>query len=469
MPITWDKLTERYFQYGLDRGVIYIGAAAPVPWNGLLAVDEQGGGGADIIYRDGKIILADVDPSDFAATVKSFFYPDELSTCLGIVEAAENFFVDNQKPTRFGLSYRTLVGSGLSGDQFGYQIHLLYNCLASIGTRSHKTLSETTDPENFDFTIVCTPIKLAGFRPSAHYILDTRGMNSGQVTELENLIYGVGVTLGRLPTPTELFNMMNFGVIMKVHDNNDGTVKITGANQYFTDLGNGKWAVSNVNVDFSPTSYKYDTFDRIAANGWGNTNTGETWTVAGGTSAEYSVDKTGQIRVAATGSTRTATIPVTGNDIEICADLKTAVVAVGANLMSSLVARRLDASNYYSAHILWNTTGVTTFQIRKIVAGVETAIATMASPPSYIAGQKFRVRFQVIGTALRAKIWDAATTEPSAWSITATDASLTTGGTVGVRTNRATSNTNADALLEFDNLSVNANYVISDGGNTQIV
>jgi len=294
-------------------------------------------------------------------------------------------------------------------------------------------------------------------------------MNSGQIVELENLIYGVGVTPGRLPTPTELFNMMNFGVVMKVHDNGDGTVKITGANQYFTDLGNGRWAVTNMNIDFSPTLYKSDTFERIVANGWGSTDTADTWTVAGGTSAEYSVNKTGQIRVAATGNTRNVTFPVTGNDVEICADLSSAVVAVGANLMSSLVARRLDASNYYSAHILWNTSGVLTFQIRKIVATVETVIATMASPPSYIAGQKFRVRFQIVGTALRAKIWDATTTEPSAWSVTVTDASLTTGGSAGVRVNRATSNTNADALLEFDNLSVDPNYVISDGGNTQIV
>lgn len=248
MPITWDSAAERFFQQGVDRGVVYIPTKGPFPWNGLMGVDESGGGSSEILYRDGKVILADIDASDFAATVSALFYPDELSSCLGLPEVTENLYVDNQKPTRFALSYRSLIGSGATGDMFGYQIHLIYNCLASISGVSRKTLSNTPDPMVFQFALSCTPVKLTGYRPSAHYILDTRGMNQGQIDELEGILYGVGVTAGRMPTPTELFELMNFGVIMKVHNEGGNLVSIKGANAYFTDNGNGGYTVTNMNA-----------------------------------------------------------------------------------------------------------------------------------------------------------------------------------------------------------------------------
>lgn len=247
-PLSWDAVTERYYQHGVDRGAVYIGAAAPVAWNGLISVDEMGGGESDIIFRDGKIVLADGDPSNFSATISAFFFPDEMSACLGIPESADNLYVDNQKPKRFSMSYRSLIGSGNSGDMFGYQVHLVYNCIASIGNRQRKTLTDTPEPMTFDFSIVCTPVKLAGFRPTAHYILDTRSMGPGQMQELEDLLYGKGATAGRMPTVTELYDMMNFGVLMKVHNNGDHTVKISGASQYFTLQPDGTYVITNMNA-----------------------------------------------------------------------------------------------------------------------------------------------------------------------------------------------------------------------------
>lgn len=242
--LTWDATTERYFHHGVDRGVIYL--PAPVVWNGLISVDEMGGGNSDITYRDGKVIFADVDPSDFEAVVSAFFFPDALSPCLGIVEAADHFYVDNQKPKRFDLSYRSLIGSGTAGDMFGYQIHLIYNCLASIGRRVRKTLSDTPDPMTFDFGIVCTPVKMTGFRPSAHYIIDTRGMLPAQLVDLENLLYGVGVTAGRMPTPNEMFELTNFGTMIFVRGEGGGIVSVKGASSYFTENSDGSYTITGI-------------------------------------------------------------------------------------------------------------------------------------------------------------------------------------------------------------------------------
>lgn len=217
MKLEWDKPTERYLTYGVDHGVLYVGTDAPVVFNGITGFDTNGGGASSVLYRDGLVYLADVDASDFSGKLTALFYPDEFSKCVGIPEATDGLFVDSQKPKRFGFSYRTLVGSGIDADVFGYQIHLVYNAVASINSRQHKTIGKTTDPTEFAFDLVCTPVKLPGFRPSAHYIIDTRRMDAATVKSLEDILYGTDTVAGRLPTPTELFDIMNFGDSIKVY------------------------------------------------------------------------------------------------------------------------------------------------------------------------------------------------------------------------------------------------------------
>lgn len=224
--LVWDKTDERYYEHGLDRGVLYPSFGNPVPWNGLIGFDESGGGETSMLYRDGVVYLADVDASDFSGKLDALFFPDEFRACLGMPEVAPGMFVDNQKPKRFGFSYRTLVGSGLAGDMFGYQIHLVYNAMASVGSRRRESMGSKSDPLAFSFDIVCTPVKLQGYRPTAHYILDTRSMNPAVLIELEKILYGPaygtgmdiitepiteplsGSLPGRLPTPTELYDII---------------------------------------------------------------------------------------------------------------------------------------------------------------------------------------------------------------------------------------------------------------------
>lgn len=206
--IEWDSPSERYYQYGVDRGVLYIGEEDPIPWNGLLGIDEDHDAVTKVYYVDGQVYYATVEPGEFKGTLSALFWPDAFSTCLGIPEVAPGMYVDNQRPRPFGLSYRSLIGSGGEDDLFGYQIHLVYNALVKINTRNRTTLSNSFEPAKFVFELIAKPIKLPNRRPSAHYILDTRGMSPAKCTEVENLLYGVGSTPGRLPLPTELYDLL---------------------------------------------------------------------------------------------------------------------------------------------------------------------------------------------------------------------------------------------------------------------
>jgi hypothetical protein len=254
--LQWDKLDERYYEHGVDRGVLYIPGKNPIPWNGITGVEEGSNGASSVLYRDGVIYLAEVDASDHTAQMTALFFPDEFGVCLGIPQATDGFFVDNQKPKRFGLSYRSLIGNGTKGDMFGYQIHLVYNAMASIGTRSRKTIGEGTEPVEFNFDLVCTPVKLPGYRPSAHYIIDTRNMSPSTIAELEDILYGDGETPGTLPDPVVLYDLMNFGDTIIVTDHGDGTFSIEGShdNVYMTDAI--RWQVDNINaIDHEDGTY----------------------------------------------------------------------------------------------------------------------------------------------------------------------------------------------------------------------
>jgi hypothetical protein len=249
--ITWDAVDERYYQHGSDRGVLYPSGADPVPWNGITGVDEAGNGSHSISYIDGKIFLADSDATDWSGKLMAFFWPDEFSVCIGMPEVADGLIVDNQKPKRFSLSYRSLIGSGTEGDMFGYQIHLLYNVFASIGSYSRRTLNNTPAPIEFSFDLVATPVKLPGFRPSAHYIIDTRRLDPETIAELESILYGSadGLTAGRMPEPIELFDMLSFGSEILVTVHTDGTYQFKGARSNVFLTGDfSTYQINNVNA-----------------------------------------------------------------------------------------------------------------------------------------------------------------------------------------------------------------------------
>jgi hypothetical protein len=249
--LTWDSTTERYFQHGVDRGVLYPAGADPVVWNGLTGVDESGNGETSVSYIDGKIFLADSDATDYSGKLSAYFFPEEFATCIGMPQVADGLIIDNQKPKRFGLSYRSLIGSGETGDMFGYQIHLIYNAMASMGATQRKTINNSPAPLEFAFDLVATPVKLPGFRPTAHYIIDTRRLDPETIAELESILYGStdGLVAGRLPAPLELFDMLSFGNEIQITVKADGTYTIKGARTNVFLTGDfTTYQVNNVNA-----------------------------------------------------------------------------------------------------------------------------------------------------------------------------------------------------------------------------
>jgi len=55
MPVlVWDKIGDKTFETGLDKGVLYLPDGSAVPWNGLTAVTEHLTESTETVYYDGQ-------------------------------------------------------------------------------------------------------------------------------------------------------------------------------------------------------------------------------------------------------------------------------------------------------------------------------------------------------------------------------------------------------------------------------
>jgi hypothetical protein len=195
----------------------------------------------------------------------------------------------------------------------------------------------------------------------------------------------------------------------------------------------------------------FDAFGRTVANGWTIADSGQAWTTAGGSAADYSVGSGyGKHTVTAVNSFRYTVAAANLRDVELLCTANVAVLATGASLRPAVVARYADVSNYYYAETILNTDQTVSINIGKNVAGAFTQLATAATALTHTTGRRLRIRFAVDGSTLGAKVWDEAGTEPSGWQVSATDTALSGPGNAGCRSLRATGNTNSNAVFNFD-------------------
>ncbi len=201
----WDAPGERTFQTGVDRGVLYVEATDGVPWNGLVSVNEEPvGGSPKAFYVDGVKYLNQAGPEEFEATLEAYTYPLEFEICDGTSFDANGVGYGQQARSSFGLSYRSKVGNDIEGPDFGYQIHMVYNALATPSTKAHGTLSDTLDATTFSWKMSTTPIRIPGLRPTSHIFFDTRRVVRGAIERLEDWLYGNTGSDPFLPSATQL-------------------------------------------------------------------------------------------------------------------------------------------------------------------------------------------------------------------------------------------------------------------------
>lgn len=233
--LEWDQTGSRFYESGVDRGVLYLSDGNGVCWNGLISVTEKSSRNVDSsIYFDGVKYADVLTTGEFAASLVAYTYPDEFLEFEGILDAGNGLFIVNQQSGRFSLSYRTKIGNDVDGDSLGYKIHLLYNLTAVPSDKNYQTFPG--QPIEFEWDITSIPSKIPGFQPTAHIILDTRSMSPLLLQDLERTLYGTEFVDAQLPSISTLVSFIGEWVIIRITDNLDGTWTATGPDELITML-----------------------------------------------------------------------------------------------------------------------------------------------------------------------------------------------------------------------------------------
>lgn len=212
--IVWDNTGERFYETGVDRGVLYVQDnlgeyPKGVAWNGLIGVTESPTGAEPTpLYADNIKYLNLFSVEEFEASIEAYTYPEEFEECDGSAELAPGITIGQQPRKAFGLCYRTKLGNDLEGDDYGYKLHLIYGAKAAPSEKGYETINDSPDAITFSWDITTTPVPITGFKPTSTLVIDSTKFAPEKLVALEEILYGSEAVVARLPLPDEVLTII---------------------------------------------------------------------------------------------------------------------------------------------------------------------------------------------------------------------------------------------------------------------
>lgn len=211
--IKWDQPGERQFETGVDHAVLYRMTAGEytkgVAWNGITAVTESPSGAEPTaVYADNIKYLTMMSAEEFGGTIEAYMWPDEFEECDGTAVPVPGVTIGQQPRKPFGLSYRTILGNDVSGNEYGYKLHLVYNALAAPSEKAYATVNDSPEALTFSWEFTTTPVAIEGLKPAAIVTIDSTTADPTALAALEKILYGDVDEEARLPLPDELIVLL---------------------------------------------------------------------------------------------------------------------------------------------------------------------------------------------------------------------------------------------------------------------
>lgn len=211
--LVWDQVGEKFYETGVDRGVIYpmVGAAYGTgeAWNGLMSVDEQPSGAEPTpLYANNRKYIELMSVEEFGMTIGAYTFPKGFYQCLGKKELAPGVYVSQQNHVPFGMSYRTLIGNDTEKNAHGYKIHLVYGATAKPSEKGNKSVNESPEAAEMSWECSTTAVDIPGCEPAAHIEIDSTTISAEKLAAIEAILYGSDEAEARLIMPDELATLM---------------------------------------------------------------------------------------------------------------------------------------------------------------------------------------------------------------------------------------------------------------------
>lgn len=217
--LVWDELAARFFETGVDHGVLYPRVAGVYTngeaWNGLTAVNATPSGAeANAQYADNVKYLNLFSAEEFGATIECFTAPDGFLTHDGVKKTASGLRIAQQSRPPFGFSWRSKKGNAEDED-LGYILHFAYGLQASPSEKNYATVNDSPEPTTFSWALTSTPVSVAGYKATAYASVDSTDpdVSPANLEALETILYGSPGVPPRLPLPDEIDAILGSGIL----------------------------------------------------------------------------------------------------------------------------------------------------------------------------------------------------------------------------------------------------------------
>ncbi len=268
--LVWDQTGERFYQTGVDRGVLYLHDGRVAVWNGLTNVEESSDVELKSFHLDGVKYLEALIPGDFSGKLSAFTYPDEFDSIMGVIDTGQGtspitnpipgLYYHDQPPKSFDLSYRTMIGDDIQGEKYGYKIHILYNVVANSDSRSFTTAQDSgAEPVEFSWSLSGTPPpKMKGFRPTVHLSIDSTKTPPDLLKMLEDLLYGTDIHDPRLPSIQDIAEFFGYLGALLIIDHGGGMWSaVDESNTYITMIDATTFQIEHADATYlDPDTYE---------------------------------------------------------------------------------------------------------------------------------------------------------------------------------------------------------------------
>ena len=215
--LVWDADNEKIYESGTSQGVLYLKNGDEygegVVWNGLTSVNETSEGGEpNVIWADDIKYISIPSNEDAGFSIEAYTYPDEFEICDGS-RTVRGVTVHQQARRVFGFTFKSKIGNANQGLEYGYKLHIYYNCLASPSERSYSTINDSPEAISFNWDVTTTPVEIGtisgvALKPTAHLTIDSRKVTAASLATLENILYGDGTSVPQLPDPATVITTL---------------------------------------------------------------------------------------------------------------------------------------------------------------------------------------------------------------------------------------------------------------------
>ncbi|SDP38072.1 PKD repeat-containing protein [Pedococcus dokdonensis] len=305
-----------------------------------------------------------------------------------------------------------------------------------------------TNTSSASVTVVANQAPVASFTSSATFL--ALSVNGSGSSDADGTIasyswsWGDGTAAGSGATATHTYAAAGtYTVALTVTDDRGATTTTT----------------SSVTVA-AQSILAEDHFGRTSTSGWGSAETGGAWTL-GGTITRWTVNSgLGKVWLNAGEGSTAALNGVSSTRSDVRVTVTTDKEPTGGGQYISVIGRRVSTTQDYRAKIRFAAGGATAVWLTRNEGATETVLTSITVPGlTYAANDRMQVRLQTFGTSpttVRVKIWKSGTTEPTAWTLSATDSgtALQAAGSVALYPYLSATVTNGPVTYGVDDLTV---------------